>query len=232
MKKQEAVWSSADVFWCLNTLSLIVLLYSRCITFCGCKIPPQIALDLFTITRLKANFPSNCRDEITLWHFVMSAISLCCRNACLMSRPVLILSNTDTFAKAHCDFISNTQMTFVAQDLRWRHLQRLKCLIRTCFFFYEKYRLKRRMLDGNKVNSVIAYVKWCVNYEFSLTWMLRNSMAVMFVITVPKWKGISNHLREATPAAHQSGRLYKAISKLSEVHCSTERMIMSITAMI
>ncbi|MEQ2245872.1 hypothetical protein ILYODFUR_032390 [Ilyodon furcidens] len=38
-----------------------------------------------------------------------------------------------------------------------------------------------------------------------------------------KWEDISNGLREATLAAHQPGRGYQVISKLSKVHQSTDR---------
>jgi len=42
---------------------------------------------------------------------------------------------------------------------------------------------------------------------------------------MPRRKYISNDLREANVAAHQSGKGYKAISKLCAVHHSTERKI-------
>jgi len=42
---------------------------------------------------------------------------------------------------------------------------------------------------------------------------------------MPRRKDISNDLREATVAAHQSGKGYKAISRLSGIHHSTERKI-------
>jgi len=42
---------------------------------------------------------------------------------------------------------------------------------------------------------------------------------------MPRRKDISNDLREAIVAAHQSGKGFKAISKLFKVHHSTERKI-------
>jgi len=42
---------------------------------------------------------------------------------------------------------------------------------------------------------------------------------------MPRRKYISNDLREAVVAAHQSGKNYKNISKLFGIHHSTERKI-------
>ena len=47
----------------------------------------------------------------------------------------------------------------------------------------------------------------------------------MCVNTKPRKKDISNDLREAIGAAHQSGKGYKVISKLFGVHKSTARKI-------
>ena len=58
----------------------------------------------------------------------------------------------------------------------------------------------------------------------SLVRLLVRSIQVC-VNTTPRRKDISNDLREATVAAHQSGKGYKAISKLFGVHHSTERKI-------
>jgi len=42
---------------------------------------------------------------------------------------------------------------------------------------------------------------------------------------MPRRKEVRNYLREAIVAAHQSGKGYKAISKLFGVHPFTERKI-------
>ena len=47
----------------------------------------------------------------------------------------------------------------------------------------------------------------------------------MFVNTMPRRNDISDDLREAIVAAHQSGKGYKVISQLFGVHHSTERKI-------
>lgn len=44
--------------------------------------------------------------------------------------------------------------------------------------------------------------------------------------TMPKRKNISNDLNGATVSAHEFGKIYKAISKHSEDHHPTGRMIM------
>ena len=73
-------------------------------------------------------------------------------------------------------------------------------------------------------------IKMIIN-KFEQLYKSRSSLSLLLcsiqvcVNTMPRRKDISNDPREAIVAAHQSGKGYKAISKLFRVHHSTERKI-------
>jgi len=64
-----------------------------------------------------------------------------------------------------------------------------------------------------------------VNVSFSVRPQAFGSLLLWSVNKVPRRKDISNDLREAAVAAHQSGKGYKVISKQFGVHQSTVRKI-------